>query len=219
MDREFWLERWDSNQIGFHQPAANPLLARHWPLLGVPEAKSVFVPLCGKSLDMRWLASCGHHVFGVEWSASAIESYYEEGNEVPDREGDFYLDRYHSESTTIYCGDFINLATLDIWGTGAVYDRGALVALPPALRARYADHLQRIVPEHAKMLLITLEYDQSKVAGPPFSVTAQEVEQLYAERCTITLLEETTTSLLPPKFSAAGIDAAKECVYKIVKEH
>mgnify|MGYP000992455332 CR=1 FL=1 len=67
MDHGFWLERWRNGQIGFHNSEVNGMLLRHHAQLGA--AARVLVPLCGKSLDMGWLAAQGHEVVGIELSA------------------------------------------------------------------------------------------------------------------------------------------------------
>ena len=219
MESEFWLEKWASNQIGFHRKDSNPLLVKYWPELGVTQGSGVFVPLCGKSLDMRYLESLGHPVFGVEFSETAAQAYFAEADESFDVSDGFYLRCYKGTHTTLYVGDFFDVHVPDILGIRGVYDRGALVALPPALRSMYVDHLLRIVPEHAHILLITLEYDQDGVAGPPFSVTEAEIAALYEPRARWQCIGSIETTELPPKFSAAGIESAREAIYHIVKEH
>jgi thiopurine S-methyltransferase len=194
-------------------------LHKHWPALGITRGAAVFVPLCGKSLDMRYLESIGHSVTGIELSEKAVQAYFEEGGETPERTEQFYLTRYQGPRTTIYCGDFFDIAKPDILGIRAVYDRGALVALPPGLREQYADHMLRIVPEHAHMLVISLEYDQSLVSGPPHSVSEAEIRTLYGERCRIECLERLETDRLPPHFAKAGIQSGAETVYHVIKDH
>ncbi len=219
MEREFWLERWEKNQLGWHLSDTNPMLARYWGALDVTRGAGVFVPLCGKSLDMRYLESLGHTVVGVELSEAAIQAYFEERGEQPSRDELFYLVRYEGPQTTIYCGDFFDLHAPDILGIRAVYDRGALIALPPSVREKYVDHMLRIVPEHAHILLIALEYDQSRISGPPHAVSESEIVSLYSPRCRVELLDRVATSELPPRFVEAGVEGAAETVYHIVKEH
>ncbi len=219
MEREFWLEKWDADDIGFHRDAVNPLLEKYWPTLGVPVEAGVFVPLCGKSLDMRWLEALGHHVFGVELSEKAVQAYFAEAGESPEISRFGNVVKFECGQSTLYCTDFIELSILDIKTARGVYDRGALVALPTERRERYADHIQRILPDGTVTLLLTLEYDQAVVAGPPFSVTEQEVRRLYGERCTVDVLGAHEPADLPPKFAAAGLTKAIERVYKIVKNH
>ena len=219
MKHDFWLERWQQDQLGWHLPSTNPLLEKHWPGLGITRGAAVFVPLCGKSLDMRYLEEIGHSVTGIELSEKAVQAYFEEAGETPEREELFYLTRYQGPRSTLYCGDFFDISAPDILGVRAVYDRGALVALPPGLREQYADHMLRVIPEHAHILLISLEYDQNAVPGPPHSVTEAEVEALFGSRCRIELLERTETSNLPPHFIKAGLERGAETVFNIIKDH
>ena len=218
MEREFWLERWGNQDIGFHQPNVNPWLQKCWPELGLAPDDSVFVPLCGKSLDMRWLAERGHPVFGVELVVSAVRAFYEENEQPCEVLRMRHVQRFSGGGVTIYCGDMMDLTALHLPGVKAVYDRAALIALPPKMRAHYADHLLRIIPDGCRILLLTLEYDQDKVAGPPHSVTRDEVEALFGGRCRIESACRRTSDALPPKFAAAGIPEATEVIYRLVKK-
>ena len=217
MERKFWLERWLKNQIGFHQPEYNRHLQTYWPGLGIEKGSRVFIPLCGKSLDMRWLESQGHSVCGVEISKVAIEAYFESHNEDYRRTvvGDFTL--YSGLNSEIYCGDFFELTARELQGVAGVYDRGALIALPQDMRVRYIDHLLRVLPEGTRMLLLTLEYDQNLVAGPPFSVYPEEIEALYGDRCNIERLHTDVTDQVPPHFAAQGVNRVGEAAYRITK--
>jgi thiopurine S-methyltransferase len=215
--REFWLERWGSQELGFHQPDVNPGLRERWPVLTVPDGAGVFVPLCGKSLDMRWLADRGHRVFGVELAESAVRAFYEESQQPCQMVRMRRMQQFHGVGVTIYCGDFMELTALHLPGVSAVYDRAALIALPPKMRAHYADHLLRIVPDGCLMLLLTLEYDQKKVPGPPHSVSSEEVEALFGARCRIESTCRAGALALPAKFAEAGVEAT-EVVYELVKK-
>lgn len=218
MDHEFWLERWQTNQIGFHQTEFNAWLLQHWPALGLSAGARVFVPLCGKSRDMLWLAGAGHPVIGVELSSTAIEAFFDEAGAPHSRRQHGRSTFYDGGRIGIYCGDFFELTERELAGTAGVFDRGALIALPPPMRRRYADHLLKILPIGAQSLLLTLEYDQSRVSGPPFSVQRDEVTDLFAARCSIELLEHSPTQDVPPRFHAQGIREAGESAYRIVKE-
>ncbi len=215
MKPKFWLERWQKNQIGFHQAEHNELLMEFWPSLAVPNDAQVFVPLCGKSLDMRWLEAQGHRVVGVELAQLAIENYFEQ-EETSQTVVDRFV-RFTGSDTEIYCGDFFDLTSPLLEDVGAVFDRGALVALPPDMRFRYVDHLLRIVPDGTKILLLTLEYDQNLVAGPPHAVSPEEVQEYYGARCHIDHVESFVTSALPPHFVEQGVRQAIESVYAIEK--
>jgi len=218
VQREFWLERWRNEEIGFHQAEVNAWLKAWWPRLGVAADVAVFVPLCGKSLDMGWLADQGHRVYGVELAETAVRAFYEQAQRPYRLERQRHLQLYAGDGVSIYCGDFMHLSALHLPGVRAVYDRAALIALPPKLRLHYADHLQRIVGDGSRMLLITLEYDQTRVPGPPHSVAEDEVRALFGARCSVERLEERAVRELPPKFSAAGIVEAVEVAYLLTKE-
>lgn len=181
MEHQFWLERWEKNQIGFHQSEINEYLSTHWEQLGLPDGAAVFVPLCGKSLDMLWLREQGHPVFGVELSEKAVAAFFEE-NGIPAevrRQGE-HAD-YIGEQLQLRAGDFFALKREDLGAIRAVYDRAALIALPPAMRADYARHMARLLPAGAHILLITMEYPEGALEGPPFSVTEEEVGRLFGE--------------------------------------
>lgn len=218
MDREFWLERWQTNQIGFHQTEFNARLIRHWPALGLSAGTRVFVPLCGKTRDMLWLAGAGHPVTGVELSATAIEAFFDEAGAPFSRRQHGPMTFYDGGQIGIYCGDFFDLTERELAGTAGMFDRGALIALPPPMRRRYADHLTKILPVGAQSLLLTIEYDQSRASGPPFSVQPEEVTDLFAARCSIEMLEREPTQEMPPRFQAHGIREAGESAYRIVKD-
>jgi len=219
MGRDFWLTRWAKKQIGFHQGSYNRALIEYWPTLGVSERAAVLVPLCGKSLDMRWLEAVGHAVYGVDFSESAIAEYFEDAGETPQCDQGNYLLRFKGAGSTLYAGDFFDIAAPDVPRVKGVYDRGALGALAAPMRARYADHLQRIVPDGAHILLLTLEFDEDKVTGPPFSVSDGEIVELFSGRCRVEKLESALVGDLPGKFAEAGIPEVTQSVHHIVKTH
>jgi thiopurine S-methyltransferase len=212
----FWLERWRTGEISFHKAAVNPRIVRHWPAVGVAPPAAVFVPLCGKTLDMRWLAERGHDVLGVELSPLAVEAYFADAQERPTRSDDGLLVRYQHEHTTLWCGDFFALDRDHLASVGAVYDRGALVALPADLRRRYVEHLLDTVPLGTRMLLLTVQYDQTAANGPPFAVHEEEIERLYGARCRVTRLEMLPTEDVSPRLRASGA-ALTEAVHLIEK--
>jgi len=168
---------------------------------------------------MRWLEKQGHRVRGIDLADIALAVYFEEGNEDFARTAQGSLTRYEGLTSILYCGDFFELTAGDLNGVVAAFDRDALVALASGHRGRTVDHLLRMLPECSQILLVTLEYDQHLVSGPPFCVLPEEVAALYENRCSIEVLESAPTDLVPPHFQAQGVDRGVECVYRIIKEH
>lgn len=183
MERSFWLQRWESNQIAFHASDVNPLLVEHFDKLRLDDASRVFLPLCGKTLDISWLLSKGHRVVGVELSETAIEQLFAELGVSPEVSTHGSL-RKHSarhplgSDIDIFVGDIFALTAEMLGAVDATYDRAALVALPEAVRARYTKHLTQIT-DRAPQLLICFEYDQQAMPGPPFSIDGEEVHRHY----------------------------------------
>jgi len=214
MEREFWLERWRLNQIGFHQADYNARLRAHWSSLNVPPGARVFVPLCGKSRDMWWLTAQGYSVIGTELAPAAVAAFFAEASAPYEcrQAGKFVV--HEGADVRILCGDVFDLSAADLAGVCGVFDRGALVALPPPMRRRYVALVLEVLPVGAATLLLTVEYDQSRAAGPPFAVHGDEVDALYGARCAIDLLERTPAEM-PPRFDAVG--ARGESTYRIVK--
>ena len=181
MDIDFWLERWASKQIGFHQERGNPRLARFWPTLEPGSGGRVFVPLCGKSRDMIWLLEQGYSVVGCELSSLAVEAFFAESGLTPEIQQAARYTRWKDNAMEILCGDFFSLGPADIGTIDTFYDRASLVALTPAQRPLYAGHLADLVSKDASGLLITLDYNQAELSGPPFAVSAAEVDRLFSD--------------------------------------
>ena len=215
MDREFWLQRWQDGQIGFHQDQPTPLLCKHWPAAGVKPASTVFVPLAGKSLDMVWLASQGHRVLGVELSPLAVEQFFAEHGLTPEVSDSRYGRHHRAGGIELILGDAFGLDAELLSDCDAVYDRAALIALPPELRARYVAELYARLPAQCRGLLITMEYPQHEKAGPPFSVETAEVEQRYGALWQVELLERRGILDSQPSFADAGVTALDTCVYRL----
>ena len=213
MKTDFWLERWERQEIGFHQDEFNPHLLQHWKELSLAPGATVFVPLCGKSRDMLWLRQQGYAVRGVEISRIAAQAFFAENGYVPRRIAGDGFEHYEGDDIHILCGDFFDLSTDDLKGVSAVYDRASLVALPPEMRERYANHLMKILPAGTKMLLLTFDYPQSEMSGPPFAVSTGEVESLYGDRATVRLLAQHDTLPQNPRFQQRGLSRLQESVF------
>lgn len=179
-DNELWQQCWRDRNTDFHQTAVNPGLIRFWPSLGLNPGERIFVPLCGKSLDLLWLARQGHPVIGVELSPLAVRAFFKESGMQPERrkQGKFTL--WQSGNIDILCGDLFDLTAADLGPIAVVFDRAALTALPEDLRAAYLVQLQCIVPADCKMFLLTTEEpDSNETADQPYAI-ADEITDLYA---------------------------------------
>ena len=215
MQPEFWRKKWASNQIGFHLPDVNPYLQRFWPDLNLAAHARVLVPLCGKSLDLLWLAGRGHRVLGIELSEKAVEDFFSEQQLQPQISEHGVFKVYRAGTIELWCGDVFALSAEDVADCSALYDRAAVIALPPPMRERYAEHLQNILPAGLKGLLITLDYDQSQISGPPFSVDDAQVQHMFGGAWQMQVLESQDVLSDSGKFVQAGATRLEERVYRI----
>lgn len=203
---EQWLERWQVGNIGWHEAGGNSSLKKHWNVTG----KRVLVPLCGKTQDLVWLERQGNEVVGVELSELAVESFFDE-NEIAYScvEGELTAYVAKNRSITLYCGDFFGFTEGPF---DAYYDRGALVALPADRRKEYAEHTRTLLQNDAAQLIISLEYDQSIAAGPPFSVAAEEILGYWPRLQRVDAYDDIENG--PPKFRKAGLQEMIEVVWR-----
>ena len=213
MKADFWLQRWRDGQIGFHQQHATPLLEQCWDSIDAPAGSCVFVPLCGKTLDMPWLAARGHRVLGVELSQQAVDQFFAEHGLNPDVHESRYGRHHVAGQIEIVCGDVFALDAKALQGCAAVFDRAALIALPPDLRKRYA-LTYALLPAGCRGLMVTLEYPQHEKAGPPFSVSEAEVGALFQDDWSVALLERRDILAREPGFVADGVTALAACAYR-----
>jgi thiopurine S-methyltransferase len=187
MDASFWHQRWGENNIAFHESEANPLLVKYFKELSLVEGSRVFLPLCGKTLDIPWLLSNGYRVAGAELSKIAIEQLFTELGVEPKISRVGEVDHYSATNIDIFVGDIFDLSSKMLGLVDAIYDRAALVALPESMRDRYTAHLLEIT-DKAPQLLICYEYDQSFMEGSPFSINSEEVNQHYRDSYDLTLM-------------------------------
>ncbi len=178
METNYWHQKWERGDIGFHQNEANPLLIEHFEKLNLATGSRVFLPLCGKSRDAAWLLACGYRVVGAELSELAITALFKELGLEPEISKVGKLTRYSAKDIDMLVGDIFNVSAEHLGPINAIYDRAALVALPAFIRLQYASHLIDIT-NAAPQLLITYEYNQLLMDGPPFSVIEIEVKQHY----------------------------------------
>lgn len=213
MKKEFWLERWERAEIGFHQDEVNPYLLQYWPELQAAQGGEVFVPLCGKSLDMLWLRQQGYAVLGVELSPIAVRDFFAENGLALTHASAGQFDQCEAEGIRILCGDFFELTREHLAQVRAVYDRASLVALPPEMRARYARHLAELLPPGTQVLLVTFDYPQDEMNGPPFAVSVDEVQALYGAYAEVRLLAQVDILEREPRFKARGVTRMQENIF------
>ncbi len=178
MDAQFWHQRWESNRIGFHETGVSRALADHLGALSLPASARIFLPLCGKTESIGWLLSSGYRVVGAELSELAVKQLFEELGIAANLMVSGSLEQYSADGLEIFVGDIFDLAADTLGRVDAVFDRAALIALPEAMRGSYAAHVTAIT-RRAPQLLVSLEYDQSLMQGPPFSVTGDEIGRHY----------------------------------------
>lgn len=186
-DNELWQQSWRDRNTDFHQTSVNPHLVKFWSSLGLRPSDRVFVPLCGKSLDLLWLAQQGHTVIGVELSPLAARAFFRENRIQASRRrvGEFTL--WEHGRISILCGDFFQLGAADLGNIAAVFDRASLTALPDEIRGDYLEHLRKILPAACKMLLLTTEEpEEGETQGQAFAV-ADEIASLYTQAFDIEL--------------------------------
>lgn len=215
MDATFWKERWREGQIGFHQERVTPLLEQHWDAIDLAPGSRVFVPLAGKTLDMLWLAARGHRVLGVEIVRLAVEQFFAENGLTPTLHESKYGTHYTAGEIELICGDAFALDAEVLADCAGLFDRAALIALPPELRQRYAAELYSQLPPGCRGLLITLEYPQHEKDGPPFSVVEDEVRGLYGNAWTIGVLERRDILAAQPSFVAEGVTQLDTVAYRL----
>ena len=215
MDAEFWLQRWQEGQIGFHRGDVMPLLEQYWPSLGVPAGSRVFVPLAGKTLDMHWLAAQGLQVLGCELSPLAVEAFFAEAGLAAQVERDADGLHHRAGPIDLVQGDVFALRADTLATMDAFYDRAALIALPEAMRRRYVEQVYGKLPSGSRGLLITLEYPPAEKAGPPFPIPEPEVQALFAPHWDIEPLTRRDILASEPRFIADGVTALSTAVYRL----
>ncbi|MBW2503650.1 MAG: thiopurine S-methyltransferase [Deltaproteobacteria bacterium] len=210
MDEHFWHERWQKNEIGFHLDQPHHFLTRFFETMNLKEHSRVFVPMCGKSPDLLWIAEQGSPVIGVEISQLAIESFFVENNlnyEVTERDD---LVIFSSPTCRLYCGDFFDLNASELADVDGVYDRGALVAQPYDMRCRYASKLADLLMPGCKVLLVSYDYNQQETFGPPFAVPVSEVQALFNAEFRIELLAREDVLWSHQALAARGVTQLDE---------
>ena len=219
MEENYWQESWHKNKIGFHQSNINSRLKKFWPQLAVPPSSEVLVPLCGKSQDILWLREQGYRVVGVEFSEKAVKAFFAENNLTYTEQNAGNLQEFTgtelASGIRLLCGDMFDVGPADVDQVAGFYDRAALVALPPEIRTRYAEHLAKILPADTVGLLISMIYDPSKMKGPPFSVDDEAVMSLFAHNFQVSQISQSGGPDILGNLADRGLDDLEERVYAL----
>ncbi|XP_072854773.2 thiopurine S-methyltransferase isoform X2 [Pogona vitticeps] len=217
---EEWLAKWQTKNIGFHMEQGHPFLRKYLDLLlNGRKGLKIFFPLCGKTIEMKWLADLGHHVVGVEISESALKEFFAEQNlsfseeTVPQIPG-AKLFKSTSGNISLYCCSIYDLTSTVTGKVDGIWDRGSLVAVNPSQRERYSQLILSLMNENCRCLLVTCLYDPSKHKGPPFYVSDSEVKSLFGKHCEIKCLEKKDSLSERPK--QWGLDSFWEVIYVLM---
>ncbi|QSX34126.1 thiopurine S-methyltransferase [Shewanella avicenniae] len=216
MEPQFWHERWENQQLGFHQPEVNHFLTKHWPDLQLSSGK-VFVPLCGKSVDMRYLAEQGFQILGSEFSEIAVRQFFAENGLTPEIIAGQPISCYQQHNYQLLLGDFFELTAEHVHDCTAFYDRASMVALPEEMRQHYVRHLANILPSGCCGLVILLEYPQEALPGPAFSVSQAWLEQYMGAHFVIEQLASYDVLQENQKFVKNGVPWLQENIYRITR--
>lgn len=214
MENKYWLEKWEINDIAFHEQEINADLIAYIDKLNLNIGDYIFVPLCGKTKDIAWLIEKGFRVIGVELSPIACNDFFAELNVVPHITKQSKFTKYQYENIQLLCGDLFNLTSMDLPAIHAVYDCKALIALPSDLRKKYIDHIVNCVGTKIKILLLTRE-SSCQVKPPPFPVSKTEVDLLYGSYFYVQLLKRVCITDIPERLVKKGYTEMTEIVYLI----
>jgi thiopurine S-methyltransferase len=222
MEKDFWLEKWTKGEIGFHQSEYNKQLLKALSLLKKEVISTVFVPLCGKSLDLLAIKEYGYKVIGVELSEMACIDFFKENKIAFEVSEDGEFKKFVGRDLTLYCGDFFKLTREHLKDISLIYDRAALIALPKKLRNQYIEHLMSIAPKKINYILINLDYGEMEIhqerLGPPFSVTQKEIDHLITPY--FKTHQQISSKEMPcenPRVKAKGVDTWKVEAYLFEK--
>lgn len=214
-DNVLWLQCWRDRQLDFHQPTVNQFLTRFWPNLKLPSGSRVFVPLCGKSLDMIWLAEQGHQVIGVELSPIAVAAFFRENGLKPNRRRVDQFTLWQHGKISILCGDYFALRQADLGKIETVYDRAALTALPEDIRQRYVSHLRKIIPQSSQIFLLTTEDAAENETLSQSLDIGEEIKSLYAQNFRIDLTHIESVFELDPDAPDRPAERAEYKLYRL----
>jgi thiopurine S-methyltransferase len=220
MDTTYWLERWETGNTRFDEPEPHRYLTRFFAQVAPASTNCIFVPLCGKSIDMAWLLQQQQHVIGVEISPIPLQTFIQENQLHPTVTTTAYGTVYQDKHCTLYQSSLFDLSDEIFLPVNLVYDRGALVALPwPELRKQYIQWYQDKLPLGTHVLLISFESDAnvSQTSGPPFPITPDELTKQFGTHFSIELLAREYVNDIKPHWRDRGLTQLYECAYCLEK--
>jgi len=175
MKLEDWNQRWVDKRTGWHRGEVNPTLEKYFPS---SEKPTCFFPLCGKTLDMIWVAQKGCQVRGAEFSQLAIDQFFEENKIANKEENAFIQSTESSFDIALKQGDFFEYP--DNQKFELIFDRGSMVAVNPKDREKYAQKIKTLLKSDGKVLLSAISRDEEHLKnGPPFHLTVDDVKNAY----------------------------------------
>jgi thiopurine S-methyltransferase len=217
MRPSFWHERWRDGRIGFHRDTPNPALTEWWSQITPHEDGAVLVPLCGKSRDMTWLAEHGHEVVGVEISPVAIDEFWIDSGGTPARSRLGLYQQSRAAGISLLEGSFFNLTPNQALPIGAFYDRASIIALPAELRPHYAAALARVIAPGVQGLMVTVNYDQTEIDGPPFALGPDAVRGLLGEDFHVEVLYSADAYDRASHLAERGLSALSEHIMRLTR--
>ena len=217
MQNEYWHHRWKKNEIEFDQKEPNVHLIKYINILNLKPHSTLFVPLCGKSIDMLWLSKQQYKIIGNELDYSASCAFFEENQFLFKENNTPHFKVLSTHNITILSGDFFRLNKEILGSIDAIYDRAALIALPLEMRKEYAKKIIDLSNPGNQMFLITGSYDQNIMKGPPFSVDEMEVNSLYSKYFHIEEIYTKITEEVPAHLQAKGLKETKEHVFHLTR--
>lgn len=219
MDKPFWIKRWENGEIGFHLPVSNPLLEKHFSHCSLTSDTQIIVPLCGKSLDLLWLAQLGNHtIHGIEICQIAVNDFFSENKLKFDSKNEANFQVHTSSNINISCGDFFQFKLTAAHAPVVIYDRASMVALPLHLRKKYHQKLHDLTKLGDQIFLCTFVYPQERLSGPPFSVSNDEIDEHYSQHFDIQKIYTGDVSPLSPKFIKNGVEQVSENVLLLTRK-
>ena len=215
MESQFWLDRWEADQIGFHEAEGNSKLPQFWSTQNKGQ-QEICVPLCGKTLDLRYLSNFGH-VTGFELSPIAIRDFFREWSVTPVESDRFGLRCLSARGVSLIEADFLALPTAFYESFTHIYDRAAMIALPPRLRGSYTQQIHRLLARGGEALVLTIEYPNGEIPGPPFSIDPIEIERFYRDGFEIAHLETENIWRSDSRLVQEGITALSSHIFRLTR--